>query len=53
MKYLAMSSRPKKRFYLSLNDNGRLYVNFQIHVNEKHLAGLLLILLGVILLQFI
>lgn len=46
MKYLAMAPRPKK--------NVKIHAcKFQIHVNEKHLGGLLLILLGVILLQLI
>lgn len=47
MKYLAMSPRPKKIVHKIRT------VKFQILVNNKHLAGLFLILFGVIILQLI
>lgn len=44
MKYHSMKPRPRKKIKLHA-------CNFQIHVNEKHLFGLILILIGVIFLQ--
>ena len=45
MKYLAMSRHTKKV--------KKHACRFQMQTNEKHLAGLILILIGVILLQFV